>query len=118
MSMIDCDVLLAMLDAAQLRQAAIANNLANLDTPGYRTVRVRFARQLDEMLDEQGRLRPGRSLTAETYRPLFGDVGADGNDVVLEREIAEMHKNMLRTRLYLEALHARVRRLRSAIDGR
>ena len=49
---------------------------------------------------------------------MFRDAGADGNDVMLEREIVEMNKNALRMRLYLTVLHSRIRKLRGAIEGR
>jgi flagellar basal-body rod protein FlgB len=116
--MLDCDGLLSLLDAAHRNHFVIANNLANVNTPGYRTRRVRFARELDRVLDESMRLRDGREGRTEIYLPMFRDAGGDGNDVVLEREIGQLNKNAIRMRLYLGVLHARIRRLRTAIEGR
>ncbi len=36
------------LDAALMRQTAIANNIANSNTPGYQTLEVNFEQQLNE----------------------------------------------------------------------
>jgi flagellar basal-body rod protein FlgB len=36
------------LDAALMRQTAIANNIANINTPDYQTMEVNFERQLNE----------------------------------------------------------------------
>ncbi len=118
MGILNCDGLLGLLDAGHKTHSVIANNLANLNTPGYRTARVRFAQRLEEILDEDGNPLPGRHITTEVYRPMFRDAGADGNDVMLEREIVEMNKNALRMRLYLTVLHSRIRKLRGAIEGR
>lgn len=40
------------LDAASLRTKAIANNLANVSTPGYRRIEVAFEDQLKKALDQ------------------------------------------------------------------
>jgi flagellar basal-body rod protein FlgB len=118
MALIDSDALLGLLDAATRNHSVIANNLANLNTPGYRTQRLSFARELERLLDRNGRLRPGAEIQTEIYRPMFRDASPDGNDVLLEREMGQLNKNMMRVRLYLSVLNSRIRRLRSAIEGR
>ncbi|NLB63278.1 MAG: flagellar basal body rod protein FlgB [Fibrobacter sp.] len=40
------------LDAASLRGKAIANNIANVNTPGYRRIEVAFEDKLKDALDE------------------------------------------------------------------
>jgi flagellar basal-body rod protein FlgB len=37
------------LDAALMRQTAIANNVANANTPGYHSIEVNFEQQLHEL---------------------------------------------------------------------
>lgn len=118
MGVLDAGTLVELLGVAERTHEVIANNLANLNTPGYRTARLRFVEELDRVLDERGQLRRGKHLDTELYRPLFADVSNDGNDVTLEREMAELNKNALKMRLYLAALGSRIRRLRAAIDGR
>jgi len=116
--LLNADVLVGLLGAAEHNHQVIANNLANVNTPGYRTARMRFAEQLEELIDGRGALSPGAGIETTLYRPLFATTNADGNDVVLEREIVELNKNTLRMRLYLAMLGGRIRRLRSAIAGR
>ncbi len=118
MGILNCNSLLGLMDAAERSNMVIANNMANLNTPGYRTMRVTFAQRLSDVMDENGTVRPGQRIGTETYRPLFPDVGADGNDVSLGREIVALNKNVLRTRLYLGVLRSRIGRLRAAIEGR
>ncbi len=118
MGLLNSDALVGLLAHADRNHALIANNLANLNTPGYRTGRLRFSEQLDRILDERGGLEPGKRIAADLYRPLFRDAAADGNDVTLARELTELNKNVLRMRLYLAVLGGRIRKLRAAIEGR
>ena len=118
MGLLDCDALVGLLAAADRNHSVIANNLANLNTPGCRTARLRFACQLEKVLDSRGGLLPGKTIQTEMFRPLFGNVGPDGNDVTLSREIAELNKNALRMNFYLGVLRTRIHRLRAAIEGR
>jgi len=78
------------------KQAVAAGNLANLDTPGYRTKEVRFSDALEN------ELLSSKALTTTDSRHLggtiveaqveSGDVGGldsrrDGNNVQLDREL-------------------------------
>jgi flagellar basal-body rod protein FlgB len=118
MGLVNSDALVDLLGAADRSHAVLANNIANLNTPGFRSQRVKFAQQLDAILSESGDLKDGKALRTEVYEPGFPDVGLDGNDVILEREIVELNKNALKMRFYLAVLGSRIRRVRSAIDGR
>jgi flagellar basal-body rod protein FlgB len=117
MGMLEADQLIGLVRSIEKNQQLIANNLANLNTPGYRTARMRFSRALDELMDENGELRPGARLRTEIYRPMFSANG-EGNDVSLDRELVELTKNTLRMKLHLAALSGKIRRMRSAISGR
>jgi flagellar basal-body rod protein FlgB len=118
MALLESDALVQLLNASGRNHQAIANNLANVDTPGYRTMRVRFAEELGRVLDERGQCRRGENIDTELYRPLFSGAGPDGNDVSMERELVALSKNTLRTKLYLGVLGFRIRRLRAAITGK
>ena len=118
MDILESDGLLRLLDAASGNHEIIANNLANLETPGYKTGRMRFAQELEAVLDERGNIREGKKIDTETFRPLFPDAGPDGNDVSLEREIVEMNKNTLRMKLYLSILGSRIKKVQTAIESR
>ena len=118
MGLLHSDLLIGLLNAEDRTYRVVANNLANVDTPGYRTKRVRFADELSKLLDSRGDMLPGRTITTEMWRPMYRDVSNDGNDVTLEREIVELNKNQLRMRVYLAVLDGRIRKLRLAIDGR
>jgi flagellar basal-body rod protein FlgB len=118
MGLLNADLVLGLLNAEQRNYGVIANNLANVDTPGYRTMRVRFSEELSKLVNDRGELLPGQSVGTEVWQPAYKDASADGNDVALEREIVELNKNQIRTRFYLGVLNGRISRLRAAIQGK
>lgn len=118
MGLMESEGLLQLVDTAVRRHQAISNNIANVNTPGYRTMRLNFKKRLDDLLDESVQLKPGEKLELEIGWPLFDDIGPDGNDVMLEREIVELNRNTLRLQTYLGVLGFRIRQMRMAIEGR
>jgi flagellar basal-body rod protein FlgB len=48
------DIIQAGIKAEELRQKAIANNVANLETPGYRRLDVKFKQLLAKSIDSSG----------------------------------------------------------------
>lgn len=113
MGLLGAETLDGLLDATTRNHEVIGNNLANLNTPGYRAARLKFRDTLDSALEEPG----GADLETEVYRPHFPDAGPDGNDVSLEREIMELNRNTAKTRLYLALFGFRTRQMRAAIRG-
>jgi flagellar basal-body rod protein FlgB len=96
-------VLRTGLEAASLRGKTIANNLANIDTPGYRRMAVDFEQRLAEALESSGG-RDLEELTGEVFRPLNTPVESNGNDVSLDMEIGEMVKNSARYKTYMRVM--------------
>ena len=80
------------------RQAALASNLANADTPGYRRVDLHFGAVLDAMALELAHSDP-RHLSgsghAGNYRVETGPKGTrpDGNGVNVDAEIIFANRN-------------------------
>ena len=110
-------VLQKALDAAATRQTVIANNLANVETPGFRARAVRFEEELASALDS-GRTAALAKLAPEIFVSTDSPVAADGNSVVLEREVAQMMKNSLMYKVYMRLLQRRYQKLESAIVGK
>ena len=104
------------------RQQAISDNLANIETPGYKSKSVSFEDQLQQQLAEQGRTKsqqiggidgvsPVTTVASdETYR-------ADGNGVDLEKENLEMARTELNYMYSLQMVSDEFSRLRTVIDG-
>ena len=91
-------------DASWLRNDAIANNIANVDTPGYKREDITFQEELsralrfsdyDEMDDKVKNLRTDQ-LEARTYKDYTGySYRLDGNNVDIETENTMLAKNQL-----------------------
>ena len=86
----DIECLEAALKAANLRQAVIANNIANLDTPGYRRQDVQFSDLLAKAIDS-GQTEVS-SIEPKIVTPGVTDVNETGNDVDMDMEVGEMIK--------------------------
>ena len=107
-----------MLDAASLRQEAIAHNIANIETPGYKRMDLQkdFAEQFATHV-RGGTLKqaPAPSL-AEDSRST--SLRKDGNNVELDKELLAMSKNGLEYEAMTEFVSGSLRQLRMAITGR
>ncbi len=115
------------MDLLARRQEALAANLANIDTPGYRTVDLAFGEVLDGELQQPYQLvrtSPGHleALQAEAKGPALREVDglisrADGNNVRLERELVEMTMNRLRFDMATRWAQSRIKSIQRAIQG-
>jgi flagellar basal-body rod protein FlgB len=101
------------LDLATFRQHLLASNIANIDTPGYKTRDLRsFAGDLEQaMQGAQPPIAPAsRQVSGLLERP-------DKNNVSVERESLLMAENQLRFQVAAELLKSEFRRLATAING-
>lgn len=110
------------LQASATRHGALANNIANVDTPGFIRSDVRFERALGAALRRARRASARASgellsLPLDPQRDLSLPARADGNNVDIDREMVALAKNALRHQAAGEMLGARIRMLRTAIHG-
>ncbi|ABZ84774.1 flagellar basal-body rod protein flgb, putative [Heliomicrobium modesticaldum Ice1] len=97
------------LDAASTRHQVIADNLANVDTPGYKRKEVQFEDELAAVIDREASGMTGKRSDPR-HIPLNGGIGDlsvrvvtqesesfrnDGNNVDVDREMALLAKNSL-----------------------
>ena len=109
------DIINAGIKAETLRQKAIANNIANLETPGYRRIDVKFEELLARCLRSSGEFELSE-VEAEIYQPKNTPVKSNGNDVNWESEIGQMIKNTLRHKAYIRLLSKKYNQIELAID--
>ncbi len=109
------DLIDAGVKAETLRQKAIANNIANLETPGYRRIDVKFEELLAKCLRSSGEFDL-REVEAQIYRPKQTPVKSNGNDVNLEAEIGQMIKNTLRHKAYIRLLSKKYNQIELAMS--
>ena len=109
-----------LLDAAALRQEAIASNIANAETPGYHRLDLApsFADQLKARLaagaavGSDDSLNP--TLTEDTHAR---STRPDGNSVEIEHELLAMNKNSVEYDYLTEVVSNNIKQLKMAING-
>lgn len=121
------NVLTNALSAAALRHKVISNNIANVNTPGFKRSVVSFEDHLAEAIEQGGQVLtlthdrhlPGRM--AGGYAPVIStdantSLRTDGNNVDIDVEMANLAKN----NIYYDAVVGQLSRyfsnLKSAIN--
>ena len=115
------------LQGSSLRQQALANNLANANTPGFKRSDVHFQDSLARAL---AMLSPRRgtapvaaasdALDELTFAPeadTTSAMRADGNNVDVDTEMATLQENSLEYQALTSVARARISMLRTVIAG-
>lgn len=110
-----------LLDATVLRHEAVATNVANAETPGFRRLDIApdFGTQLKAQMvagnfaQHADAIRPqlAEDHAARTVRP-------DGNTVEIERELMIMNRNAVEYDYLSEIVTHNLKQLKLAITGR
>jgi len=107
------------LDAVALRQEAINNNLANLETPGYK--RVDLAPSFEQELEKAAASNDSQQISSLSPS-LAVDTTAtssskDGNTVHLEQELMRMNQNAMTHSVETQMVSNMLSKMRLAIMG-
>jgi flagellar basal-body rod protein FlgB len=110
------------LDALWLRNSVISDNIANVDTPGYKRKELQFEEFLGSELRHsrisRGSSRLSGSNSAKVVEDSHGySYRLDGNNVDIERENALMAANALRYNTLIQRMNGQLNKLRSVIKG-
>ena len=93
------------------RQRVTAHNIANVNTPGFRSARVEFESELNRALD-RGR---GVGNVAATTVGANTPVNVRGNDVALEEENRELITSGIQYEALVNAMNHHFTLLRTAV---
>lgn len=112
-----------LLDASVLRQEAIATNIANAETPGFRRLDVSsdFASALRARFADGSRPSASdlQSLTPRLAEdPSVRAVRPDGNSVEIESELLAMNRNHVDHEFLTDLVSRHIKQLKTAITGR
>ena len=131
-------VLEQVVNFTQARHGVLAGNIANLDTPGYRTRDLspdEFQSRLKKAIDarRESAISPTYAINAELAGQTLA-TGHDGmdqvreslksilyhddSDVSIEKQVAEISKNQAQHNLALSLMTAQFRLMRAAITDR
>ncbi len=110
------ELLARLLDVYSVRHRVIAQNVANVNTPGYHQLDVDFEDAFARALAHQDpaaltRVRP------TVVENATGPERADGNNVDIDFEMARLNKNTLLYRTFAQIIASHVATQRSAITG-
>lgn len=98
------------------REQAIAANMANVDTPGYRTRDIEFGRELQRAMDTAN--TGGTAQLAPVAREVPGLLERpDGNNVSLDRESLLLSATQLQYQMGVQLIKRHFHTLLSAING-
>jgi flagellar basal-body rod protein FlgB len=126
MSMIDTPLMRGLervLDLSAFRHQVIAANLANIDTPGYRTRDLRpFAGEIERAMAGKEPSLTEASLAGPSFTPIAHEIRGllerpDGNNVSVERESLLLAQNQLRFQVAVQFMKAEFHRMSLAITG-
>jgi flagellar basal-body rod protein FlgB len=119
------------LDAAMLRSRAIANNLANLTTPGYQRIEVAFEDKLKQALDgkrikgvadKPGHMTLGKpdlnQVHPVAYRSQDPTLTGEVNNVDVDMEAAKLAENQMNYLFGIKFLQELKANIHSAIAGK
>ncbi len=105
----------AGLKAEGLREKTIAGNVANIETPGYKRLDVKFEELLARALRSSNPVDLD-AIEPQLVRPGNTPVKSNGNDVDLEQEVGEMLKNTLRQTAYVRLLRKKFAQIETAVN--
>ena len=126
------DLLQKGLQAAELRHDVIANNIANVDTPGYKASHVEFEAYMQDALESGefqgkmtrvGHIAIGAQNNALNVQPaVISDTSTtmrmDGNNVDIDREMSELARNQIYYDTLVRKISGELNRLKLAIEGK
>lgn len=122
------------LGAAQLRQSVYANNIANIDTPGYKRQDVDFESMLTASMNNTGQDGLGQTYITIPNQPTMNmsqalqvqpqvvqdtntTVDNNGNNVDVDAEMSKLAENQIHYNALVQDMTSRFARLKSAING-
>ena len=110
-------ILNKLMDVSALRQRVLANNLANINTPGFKRQEVQFRDALSDAIQS------GDAQKIDGVQPVIVEDRTspsrpDGNTVSVQDEMALMSDNSLLYQFSGKLINSKFDRLKSAIKGR
>jgi len=110
------DLLTRLLAASEQRQQVISNNIANVNTPEYRSLELQFENALAAEITRKE--KPTGSPAAASVTHAQGLAArADGNNVDIDRELGLLNKNAMLQQLYLQLIGTDMNQMRRAMEG-
>ena len=103
-----------------LRHKVVANNIANVDTPGYKAVDISFKEQLGDVIRAQEKGFGASSLREPTLS-FIPDLNSrrpsiDGNTVNIDQQLTMLSQNAIYHNACVQLLNSKFRILKTALS--
>jgi flagellar basal-body rod protein FlgB len=96
------------MDVLAARQRLVSSNIANVDTPGYRTKDLDFQTEFNDLLNGTSKAPGSQEVTGLRIKN-------DGNNVNLDREARLLAENSIRFTAASNLMKGQIRMIKSAI---
>jgi len=114
------------LDYSAKRNDVIANNIANVDTPNYKTQDVVFQHMLNDALSRQvePKMTHPKHLPSSTIKKGYQTItnhntmySHNGNNVDIDKEMSNLAKNQIYYRSMVDRMNGKFHTLQTVIRG-
>ena len=102
-----------LLNATAMRQRVLAQNIANVNTPGYHRQDVAFEEHLAGKLDGSTPI----AIAPQVFELEGLEERADGNNVDIDKEIGALNRNAMMYQTRVQVLSSRLAQMQHAIRG-
>ncbi|HIQ26157.1 MAG TPA: flagellar basal body rod protein FlgB [Aquifex aeolicus] len=118
----DIDFYKSFLDFLKVKNRAIASNLANVETPFYKRLKVELMKREGDIPLKTTNVRhisniPQKPFEYKILQDKSGLTGADGNNVNVEREMVDLEKVALKYELVTKFMQGKFSSLEMVIKG-
>jgi flagellar basal-body rod protein FlgB len=110
------EILTQVMNAASLRHRVISQNIANVNTPGYRRLEVKFEDAMAQALAHSSGGPP--PIVKPQVVIADGPQRVDGNTVDIDNEMGDLARNALLFEAAAQIVTSRISSYKAAIAGR
>ena len=100
---------------AEQNHSVVSKNLANVNTPGYKTRQIAFDKFMTRLKSGEANTKFLQAIPVEDTPNL--SERADGNNVDMDQELGKLKKNSLLFQTYSHLLASKMATARKAISG-
>ena len=106
-----------LLDLTATKNKVLANNIANVNTPGYKKSEVSFEKELLKAVESKN-INKITDLQESLTLSKDKSTRKDGNNVDLDQELVTFYQMSDKHNIYLEILSKKFKSMIAAIEGR
>ena len=102
-----------MIDFSALKAKVVANNIANVNTPGFKRLDVSFDKQLTDTVENEESIKEiGFKVKADGGDNAFRN---DQNTVNIDKEVSELMQNSIEYEVYVQLMSQKHRLMSQAM---